>query len=40
MAGGSRQDVGKKIVAWIIIAAMLLTFVFAFIVVLMAQFQK
>lgn len=40
MSSGSRQNVGKKLVAWIIIAAMLLTFVFTFIVVLMSQFQK
>jgi hypothetical protein len=40
MSSGNRQNVGKKIVAWLIIGAMLLTFVFTFIVVLMSQFQK
>jgi hypothetical protein len=40
MASGSRQNVGKKVVAWVVIGAMLLTFVFTFIVVLMSQFQK
>lgn len=40
MSNGSRQSIGKKVVAWLIIGAMLLTFVFTFIVVLMSQFQK
>ena len=37
MSSGARQNVGKKVVAWIIIGAMLLTFVFAIIVVLIQQ---
>lgn len=40
MSSGARQNVGKKVVAWIIIGAMLLTFVFAFVVVIMSQLQK
>lgn len=40
MSSTGRQNVGKKVVAWIIIGAMLLTFVFTFIVVLMSQFQR
>lgn len=40
MSSGNRQHVGTKVVAWIVIGAMLLTFVFTFIVVLMSQFQK
>ncbi len=40
MSSGNRQNVAKKVIAWCIIGAMLLTFVFAFIVVLMSQFQK
>ena len=40
MSSGARQNVAKKVVAWIIILAMLLTFVFTFIVVLMSQFQR
>ena len=40
MSSGARQNVGKKVVAWIIIGAMLLTFVCTFIIVLMSQFQK
>ena len=40
MSSGARQNVGKKVVAWIIIGAMLLTFVCTFIIVLMSQFQR
>ena len=40
MSSGSRKNVGTKVVAWCIIAAMLLTFVCTFIIVLMSQFQK
>ncbi len=40
MSSGNRQNVGTKVVAWLVIGAMLLTFVFTFIVVLMSQFQK
>ena len=40
MSSGARQNVGKKVIAWIIIGAMLLTFVCTFIIVLMSQFQK
>ena len=39
MSSGARQNVAKKVVAWIIIGAMLLTFVFAIIVVLIQQFS-
>ena len=39
-SGANRQKIGTKVVAWVIIGAMLLTFVCTFIVVLMAQFQK
>ena len=40
MSNGNRKNVGTKVVAWCIIGAMLLTFVFSFIIVLMSQFQK
>lgn len=40
MSSGARQNVAKKVVAWIIIGAMLLTFVCTFIIVLMSQFQR
>lgn len=40
MSSGNRKNVGTKVVAWCIIGAMLLTFVFSFIIVLMSQFQK
>lgn len=40
MSNTNRQKVGTKVVAWMIIGAMLLTFVCTFIIVLMSQFQK
>ena len=40
MSSGARQNVAKKVVAWIIIGAMPLTFVCTFIIVLMSQFQR
>jgi len=40
MSNTSRQKVGTKVVAWLIIGAMLLTFVCTFVIVLMSQFQK
>ena len=40
MSSTNRQKVGIKVVAWVIIGAMLLTFVCTFIIVLMSQFQK
>ena len=38
MSGGNTKKIGTKILAWILIGAMLLTFVFAIIVVLVQQF--
>ena len=38
MSSTNRQKVGTKVVAWVIIGAMLLSFVFAIIVVLVQQF--
>ena len=39
MSGGNTKKIGTKILAWILIGAMLLTFVFAIIVVLIQQFS-
>ena len=38
MSGEGRKNLGTKVLAWILIGAMLLTFVFAIIVVLVQQF--
>ena len=38
-SGNSNKKLGTKILAWILIAAMLLTFVFAIVVVLVQQFS-
>lgn len=39
MSGEGRKNLGTKVLAWILIGAMLLTFVFAIIVVLVQQFS-
>ncbi len=39
MSGGNTKKIGTKILAWILIGSMLLTFVFAIIVVLIQQFS-
>jgi len=39
-SSANRQKVGTKLVAWIIIGAMLMTFVCTFIMILMSQFAK
>ena len=39
MSGNGSRKIGTKILAWILIGAMLLTFVFAIIVVLVNQFN-
>ncbi len=39
MGSGNTKKVGTKILAWILIGAMLLTFVFAIVVVLIQQFS-
>lgn len=39
MSGDGRKNLGTKVLAWILIGAMLLTFVFAIIVVLIQQFS-
>ena len=39
MSGGNNRKIGTKILAWILIGAMLLTFVFTIIVVLIQQFS-
>ena len=38
MSSGNSKKIGTKILAWILIGAMLLTFVFAIVVVLIQQF--
>ena len=38
MSGEGRKNLGTKVLAWILIGAMLLSFVFAIIVVLVQQF--
>ena len=37
MSNGSNKKIGTKVMAWILIGALLLTFVFAIIVVLVQQ---
>ena len=39
MSGGNNKKIGTKILAWILIGAMLLTFVFAIIMVILSQNQ-
>jgi len=39
MSGEGRKNFGTKVLAWILIGAMLLSFVFAIIVVLVQQFS-
>ncbi len=39
MNRGNSKKVGTKVLAWILIGAMLLTFVFAIVVVLVQQFS-
>ena len=39
MSGNSTKRTGTKLLAWILIGAMLLTFVFAIVVVLVQQFS-
>lgn len=39
MSGNGNKKIGTKVLAWILIGAMLLTFVFAIIVVLIQQFN-
>ena len=40
MSSGNTKKVGTKILAWILIGAMILTFVFAIVVVLVQQFSR
>jgi hypothetical protein len=39
MSSGNNKKIGTKVMAWILIGAMLLTFVFAIVVVLVQQFN-
>ena len=39
MSGDGRKNLGTKVLAWILIGAMLLTFVFAIIMVILSQNQ-
>ena len=39
MSGNGSRKIGTKVLAWILIGAMLLTFVFAIVVVLIQQFS-